>query len=298
MKGMFFTAITFLIFLAILTYVHASVYNNVEASRTVAYKISAQRIYYSWLDVSDDVNTMLNVNLYRDKELLQINDSLPATEDIEDLLDLYQEFINQKYKDPTIEINFENIDGNRINLSDMSPDSLFTIKPMNIVYSYPDYGKNELIIESDPSNFSFIDNIDVYIKLKNVEFDCNYTDSGAPDYCGKWAPDASVSSCSGVTNCLTLNLTFEDSNNNIFNFEENYFDVDSRSTNNLGVKNVTANYFIKTHVGSLDTVLHIDLQNVILESTINIKFNTTDFYIDLPSILNVTTPFAKKVDFI
>lgn len=298
MKGMFFTAITFLIFLAILTYVHASVYNNVEASRTVAYKISAQRIYYSWLDVSDDVNTMLNVNLYRNKELLQINDSLPAKENIQDLLDLYQEFINQKYKDPTIEINFEDIDGNRINLSDMSPDSLFTIKPMNIVYSYPDYGKNELIIESDSSNFSFIDNIDVYIKLKNVEFDCNYTHSNASDYCGKWAPDNSVSSCSGVTNCLTLNLTFEDSNNNIFNYEENYFDVDSTSTSNLAVKNVTANYFIKTQVGPLNTVLHIKLQNVMVDSTVNIKFNTTDFYIDLPSILNVTTPFAKKVDFI
>ena len=64
MKGLFFTAITFLIFLSILTYIYVAVNNNIEKSKMVADKISAQRIYYTWHDVSDDVTKLLNVNLF------------------------------------------------------------------------------------------------------------------------------------------------------------------------------------------------------------------------------------------
>jgi hypothetical protein len=291
--------ITFLIFLAILTYVYVIINVNIEKSTSVAEKISTQRIFYTWKDVSEDVSSLLNINLDKNDTFLEINDTLPATKNIGSLLDIYQEFTKQIYGDPTIEVNFEDIDGNRINLSEMeNSEDVFNIEPMNIVYTYPDFGKNELIIKVDESNFSFIENVSIFVKLKNVEFDCNYTHSVAPDYCGKWSPDNSVPSCSGVTNCLTLNLTFEDSNNIIFNLEEKYFDVDSRSTNNLNVKNVTGNYFIKSHVGGLPSVVHIDLQNVFIDTTTDIYFNTSDFYINLPSILNVTTPFGRKVDLI
>jgi len=299
MRGLFFTAVTFLIFLAILTYVYVLVYDNIEKSKTVADTISAQRIYYTWHDVADSVNDLLNVHLSKKAEHLQINDSLPATENIEDLLDLYQEFVNQIYGDPTINIDFEDIDGNKINLSDMDPQSLFTIEPMNIVYFYPDYGKREMNINADPSNFSYIDGIEVFIKLKNVYFNCNLTHPSDPQYCEKWSPDASVSTCEGAAfNCLTLNLTFEDVNSDIFNFETHYFNVDSKSTANLDIKNVTGSYFITIQVGPLPTVLKVDLHNAMADSVIDMYLNTSDFYINLPSILNVTTPFGKKVDII
>lgn len=301
MKGVFFTMITFVIFISILTYMNVVTESNIERSAITAERISAERIYYTWKAVDDHIEDILNISFFKNNDTAKINDTLPATQDIEDFLKLYQQFINQSYEDPTIDIRFENYDGDEIDLSTMDPQTLFVIEPMKINYSYPDFGKNRLFIKTDPSNFSFIDSIKLYIKMKNVYFDCSPPMPDSPKECEKWSPDNTLIDCSGVSYCLNFDLTFEDANTTvtkIFNFVANYFDVGSpkKSVVNLPVRNETASFTIKVEVGPLPTVIDIDLHNVLVDTSIEMDLNTTDFYINLASILNVSTVFGKKVD--
>jgi len=302
MKGIFFTIITFLIFLGMITYITVITNSNIQKSNLINERISANRIYYTWKSVSDNIKYILNVYVAKINDTLEINDTLPANESgMIDFLKMYQQFINQTYRDPTIDIRFEDSAGKEVILNEttLDPKTLFTIKPMNINYGYPDYGKNELFVKSSPQNFSFIKNLDLFLSMKNVYFNCNYTVTTGPDRCNKWSPDNHVPSCTGVQYCLNLNLTFKDADGNVFNFPEKYFDIGSKKSEaNLDVKNATAAFFIKIKVGSLtgdQEVLHIFLQNVQTNTSTEIQFNTTDFYINLASILNVSTLFGKKV---
>jgi len=301
MKGIFFTIITFMIFLGMITYITVITNSNIQRSNLTGERISANRIYYTWKSVSDNMKHVLNVYVAKLNDSAEINDTLPANKDfLMNFLKLYQQFINQIYRDPTIDIRFEDSNGNEVDLSTLDPKTLFQIKPMNVNYGYLDYGKNELFVKSSTQNFSFIKKLDLFIDLKNVFFNCNYTVTSGPDRCNKWSPDNSKTSCSGIEYCLNLNLTFKDVNGNIFNFPEKYFDIGGSkfSKANLDVKNITSSYFIIIEVGPLntETVLHINLQNVQTNTSTKIQFNTTDFYINLASILNVSTVFGKKVD--
>jgi len=301
MKGVYFTIITFVIFLGILVYVNVITGSNMETSRLVTEKISAERIFYTWRAVDDHIEDVLNISVVKDNDTAIINDTLPAIQDVQNFLKLYQRFVNQTYRDPTIDIRFEDYNGNEIDLSAMDPQTLFIIEPMNIRYNYPDFGKNRLFVNADPSNFSFIDSINLYIKMKNVFFDCKPPRPDSPKDCEQWTPDNTLPDCSGMKYCLNFDLTFEDANTTVtklYNFNAKYFNVESpkKSVVNLPVRNETASFTIKIEVGPLPTVIDIDLHNVQVDTSMEIDLNTTDFYINLASILNVSTVFGKKVD--
>ena len=309
MKGIFFTIITFMIFLGMITYITVITNSNIQMSNLIGERISANRIYYTWRSVSDNMKYALNAYVNKINDTAEINDTLPATSNIVDFLKLYQQFINQTYRDPTIDIRFEDSAGNEVDLSTLDPKTLFQIKPMNINYGYLSFGKNEVFIRSTPSNFSFIKKIDLFLKMKNVYFDCDTTLSPpSSDDCNKWAP---YKSCvPGSLYCLEFNLTFQDVNSIIFNFPEHYFDVSSTNSANLNVKNVTGAFSVPIQVGPLGTsdicpspppfskciVLDVDLHNVQVDTFTKVQLNTSDFYINLASILNVSTVFGKKVD--
>jgi len=311
MKGIFFTIITFLIFLGMITYITVITNSNIQRSNLTGERISANRIYYTWKSVSDNMKYVLNVYTTKVNDTAEINDTIPATISIRDFLKLYQQFINQTYRDPTIDIRFEDSGGNEVDLSTLDPQTLFQIKPMNILYSYPDFGKNEVFIRATPNNFSFIKKVDIYIEMKNVYFDC---DIYAPGDCNQWSPDTHVPSCTGIQYCINLNLTFKDANQTttkIFTFPEHFFDIggtkkSKTKTGSFKVRNETAAFSIPIQVGPLGSseicgssnciVLDIDLHNVKADTFMKIQFNTTDFYINLASILNVNTLFGKKVD--
>lgn len=294
MKGILFTITIFLIFIGVVTYAVTVASITIEKSNLITEKVSAQRIYYTWKGIADDVIHLLNLTVSRNNSMVEFNDTLPANPQtkIEDMLSWYQMFLEEYVEDGTIEVRFENADGEKVDLKN-DTDSVVVIKPMNIKYRWDNYGKNQLFIEVDPSNFSYINNIDLYIKLKNVYFNCDPEEQGS---CNKWAPYKPCTN--STTYCLKFNLTFEDMYNDVYNFPEKLFDVDKMSVANLDVKNVTAPFFIKIQVGSLPTVINIDLKSVMVDTSTKINLTTTDFYINMLAKLNVSTPFGKKVDWI
>jgi hypothetical protein len=285
--------------LGIVAFLSVSANTNIERSAITAEHISSQRIYYSWNDIRDNFADLINASATKKGNIAEINDTLPSLLDIKSMLGYYQLFIEEYFEDGSIEIRFEDGSGNEINLEDLDDDPKIILKPMYINYSWPSFGKNQVFIQSSPENFSYIERVDLYIKLKNSYFDC---DPEEPGDCNKWNPDNSVPSCVGITYCLDLNLTFEDSNGDIFNYPEHYFDIDDnppkKSTTNLNIRNATANYGIFIQVGPLPLVLNIDLHNAETDSYTKLILNTTEFYINYPAVLNVTTPFGRKVDFL
>jgi hypothetical protein len=296
MKGVFFTAITFIIFLGVLAYILTITSSNVERGTLATERISANRIYYTWKSVHDNFEGLLNISSIKNGSTAVFNDSLPAVMDIKNMLWVYQNFIEEFYNDGTMSVRFEDPSGNPVDLNDTEPK--ITIKPMNINYSWPDYGKNRLFIKVDESNFSFIENVSIYFEMKNVDLFCRPIDPLGPSDCDKWSPDRSVATCSGAEfNCLTLNLSFEDQQDRVFNSAKHYFNLDdpSGSSLHLKVKNDTANYDIDVKIGPLPLVIDIQLKNTLVDTDTKLKLNTTEFYINYAAILNVTTPYGKMV---
>jgi hypothetical protein len=283
MKGIYFTIITFVIFLGILVYVNVITGSNMETSRLVTEKISAERIFYTWKAVDDHIEDVLNISVVKDNDTAIINDTLPAIQDIQNFLKLYQQFVNQTFRDPTIDIRFEDYNGNEIDLSTTDPQTLFIIEPMNIEYKYPDYGKNQLFVEVDPSNFSFIEGIDLIIEVSGF---FNTSIKPNPKLCP-------------ATYCLNLNLEII---NETDSWTYPYNQLDIEYSNWITVDIGTQETAIRIETGDINPpsnrVIHVDIikSGFVINTNMEIDLNTTDFYINLASILNVSTVFGKKVD--
>ena len=282
MKGVYFTIITFVIFLGILVYVSVITSSNIETSRLTTEKISAERIFYTWKAVDDHIEDVLNISVAKVNDTAIINDTLPAIQEIQNFLKLYQQFINQTYRDPTIDIRFEDYNGDEMDLSAMNPQTLFIIEPMNIEYKYPNYGKKELFVEVDPSNFSFIEGIDLLIEVSGY---FNTSIQPNPKLCP-------------ATYCLNFSLEII---NETQTWTYPYDQLDIDFSNWITIDIGTAVTAIRIDTGDIDpgnTVIHIDIikSGFVINTNMEIEFNTTDFYINLASILNVSTPFGKKVD--
>ena len=294
MKGIFFTLTIFLVFMGIIAYLAVYSNTNVQNYQSLADKASAQRTFYYWRAVDSTLSNVLNVSLGKVNNTAEINDTLPAPIDINDQLNGLGKFIDQYYKDSSVDIYFEDGTGNRMNITALQPK--IVIQPLNINYTWQDFGKNVVNIESSPDSSNAIQNVTELIKLKNVIFGCNTTTTTGPDRCNKWSPDGSVGSCSGVDHCLNLNLTFIDSNNVVFNYPESMFDIDRKSTTNLDVVNGTSAFSITIQVGQLNTLLNIDLHNVQADTGIKLILNTSQFSINYPAKLAVVTPYSRKID--
>ncbi len=294
MKGVFFTITVLIVFLGIIAYLVVFSNTNIQNYQSISDKISAQRTFYYWQSVDSTLSNVLNVTIGKTNNTAEINDTLPAPFDINDQLEGLGKFIDSYYRDPSIDIFFQDESGNRMELEELQ--SKIVIQPFGINYTWQDFGKNVVKIESSPGAANAITRISEVITLKNVQFNCNTTIFTGPTRCNKWNPDNSVASCSGITHCLNLNLTFIDMNGTALNYPENKFDIDRKSTTNLDVKNDTSAFSITIQVGELNTVLNIDLHNVNVDTNNKLILNTTEFSINYPAKLAVVTPYSRKID--
>ncbi|HLC50802.1 MAG TPA: hypothetical protein VJH90_00300 [archaeon] len=294
MKGIFFTMTVAIVFLGIISYLVVFSNTNIQNYQSISDKVSAQRTFYYWKSVDSTLSNVLNVTIGKTNNTAEINDTLPAQFDINDQLEGLGKFIDSYYADPSIEIFFQDDAGNRMELTALQ--SKIVLQPFGINYTWQDFGKNVVKIESSPGSANAITNVMEVIRMKNVQFNCNTTTTTGPTRCNKWSPDSSVGSCSGIVHCLNLNLTFIDVNGTAFNYPENKFDIDRKSTTNLDVKNGTNAFSITIQVGELNTVLNIDLHNVQTDTNNKLILNTTEFTINYPAKLAVVTPYSRKID--
>ena len=283
MKGFIFTLTVFLI---IMSFVLSSGISNVLAVERKSFTnemISAQRIFYTWKAVSNNLGNILNVSSEKVNDTVTFNDTLPAENDIGNLLGDYQEFIRKYYEDPTIKIRFEDPTGTEVQLN--QTESNILIKPMNIEYSWPDYGKNELFIKVDPSNFTFIDQIDMYLRVAPAIKD-NINNIN-------WAP---YKSCNQNTvYCLRFNLTVTDGSKTWIS-DKKEFDLDFQSSVKVGLTGEpSSDFFIRATVGQLPVVVNVDMLNANVTSSTKLKLTTEEFYINYLARINVTTDFGQKV---
>ncbi len=291
MKGLLYTVSVFLIMLGIVAYIFTVTGTNLDKSKAIADKVSAERVYYAWRGTQDSFQNIMNITPNKNDDIAEFNDTLPAPKDIRTQLNNYQNFIKNYYSDPTISVRFEDTAGTEITLGNLPPQ--VAISPMNIVYSWPSFAKKELDINVDPANFSYIKNVTLYLKMKNAFFDCTNT---CTDWDPNWQP------CGNTQYCLKVNLTVEDKNGVVKPYPQYEFDVNRVWTNNLPIKNEThTGLFLKIQFGDLTpggTVMHIDLKDTQVDTSTKIGLNTTDFFINYPAKLNVTTDFARKVDWL
>lgn len=284
MKSILYTISTFFIMLGVVAFLTVTASTNIERGATTTEQISSQRIYYYWNDIRDNFADLLNVSAEKKDSTAQINDTLPAELDIKSMMDHYQSFIEDYFEDGTIEIRFEDGEGNEINLEDLDDDPKIMIKPMNINYSWPSFGKNEMFLRSTPENFSFIERI-----IYTVVVDHSFNTSMKPN--PKVCP---------AEYCLDFLFTVK---NSTFTWVYPYRRLDIDFDNWIEVEVAGEPQVVRVETGDIkpgEKVLHIKIikSGYVADTYLDIIFNTTEFYINYPAVLNVTTPFGRKVDYL
>ena len=283
MRGIVMTLTVSLILLGVLSYLFFVAQGGIERTRSATDQLSAERVYHYWRAVSANLKGILNVSATRINDTAVFNDSLPATRDIDKMLGVYQMFVESYFEDPTISIRFEDSEGHEIILN--QSESAIYIKPMNIKYEWDDYGKNQLFIKAPPENFSFIERIDMNLKVTPTIKDLSSI---------KWSP---LKQCGQqTTHCLHYRATVTDGNKTWVSSEQ-YFDVDFSSSVKIGLTGEpSSDFFVRITVGQLDNVVNVDMLNANVTADTAIKLNTSEFYINSLAQINVTAPFGQKVE--
>ncbi len=283
MKGIMYTVATFLIFLGIIAYTYA----NLDFSKNSSALISSERIFRYWNAVDSAMQNIINVSTAKEDFVIEINDSLPAERDVETLLDKYGQFIEQFFKDPTIEVRFEDTAGNKVELENM--ESKLTIKPMNTTYQWDSWGKNEMEIRSLTANLGFIQSINLSARFVNNTVANNSI---------IWSP---YKDCRARYPCLNFFLTVSDGMKTLSSAETT-FDLSRGSKTELIYCGV-GDCWLRIRVGlwtseDPQNVIKIELHNLNITTSTKIKMNTTEFFVNYPAMLAVRTAFAEKVEFL
>lgn len=298
MKGIMFTLTVFIIMTLAIAYFALFSSSSIDETNFINENLASQRIFYTWKGIDDNFQNILEIKLGKVGSSAEFNDTLPSTVDkLNSALTRYQQFISQYINESTISARFEDTSGQETTL-EYSKNAQITIKPMNINYTWPTNGKNQVTIVADPSNFHYIQNVTLFINMSNVKIACYPTDPGAPQPCEKWAPNNTVNSCIGIDYCFNLTLAFNDSDGKTYKFVSKYFDVSNKGSDDLNVKNITSSFAISIQVGPLPLVLNINLHNTEVKTYAKLNLTTEDFYIDFPTKLNVSSAFGTKVDFL
>jgi hypothetical protein len=272
-RGYLFAITTVFMLVSLVVLLQSFTVHRIWAKEDLSQTLAGNRMTYAWEDIGEDVAWITDLKITVGDQNITFNDTLPAEYDIGAFLEIYSNFLDNYYVTPDFDIKFIAPDGTEMDLEDI--DSKIKILPQNIEYGYPDFGKRELWVTVPEENASSIIGLNMHCTLKNAYFNCD------PDLlgdCNKWAPLAACKS--NTVHRLYLNLSFTDAAGDYFMFPEHCFNIDSKSTANLDVLNVTAKYFIKIDVGPLPTVIKVTLQNTEVDTLTSILLNTTEFYIN------------------
>lgn len=282
---MMYTIVTFLIFSGIFAYVTAFSGFQSSLQDSESGGISSLRIFHSWLAVKNGMYGLINISMGKDEKVFEINDTLPAEKDIQNLLDRYGDFLGQYFSDKTIDVHFEDTSGNKIPLESISPK--ITLSPMNITYGWDGWGKNEMEIKSPVSSLGYIYAINLTINFVNETIANNSV---------TWGP---YRDCRAKYPCLLLYLNVSDGTKTITSAQTT-FDL-SRDSKTDQIYCTGGNCWMRISVGSWgggdpQTVLKIELKDLNISTDTKINLNTSVFYENFPSKLFVGTGFAKKLD--
>jgi len=286
-KAIMYTLVTFLIFAAMIAYINILFDQNMSLSGNVDSSISSQRVYRYWNSVNGNMDNIANVSMAKNSATFEINDSLPAANSLNSLLGRYGLFVDQYFRDGTIDIHFEDDAGNKISLDTLSPK--ITLSPMNITYGWDSWGKNEMDIMSPVSSLGFISAINLTINFVNRTIANNSV---------TWSP---YKDCRSGYPCLRLYLYISDGAKTITSAETT-FDL-SRGSKSDSVYCASGDCWLRIRTGvwgggDPQNVLKIELQNLNITTNTKITLNTSSFYVNFPAKLFVGTNFARKLYYV
>jgi hypothetical protein len=281
-RGFIFTLLTFILFSILLSVALDVRQREIAGAQTAQRMLVAEKIITTFDDVSEGVTGVVQLYVAQNSNNLTIGDSLPANATIQNNLGAYDKFIKQYYNAQDLEVKFLNPDGTEMNLSQIDPESMITILPWGLKYAYPDYGKNELRISYDKTNYTAVQQISITLNVLNAWFNKTYSSTD----CKKdWAP---LKTDCGGDPCLNFNLTIIDMNGTVYNAPCTTFNLKFDSNLRVDFANATnTNIWVNVLVGSLPDALTIQMHNVYLNTTTVLAFNTTSYSANLLSKLMV-----------
>ncbi len=286
-KGIILTLVTFLAFAGIFSMMGTLILSEQTRAGDASASISSQRVFHYWKSVSENIYGLSNISTAKNGNTFEVNDSLPAENSIEDILEDYADFIGQYFADKTVDIHFEDESGNEIQLESISPK--ITLSPMNITYGWDSWGKNEMQIMSPVDALGYIYSINMTVNFVNQTIANNSV---------TWSP---YKDCRNNYPCLLLYLYVSDGTKTISSAQTT-FDL-SRGSKSDDIACGSGNCWLRFRVGPWgggdpQNVLKIELHNLNITTNTKITLNTTGFYSNFPAKLFVGTAFASKLDYI
>ena len=284
MRGILYTLMTYLILSVLLAYAASTASAFSEKEKLISEKISAERIFHAWNSVGKNLAGLLNISAGKTDYTFKLTDTLPSSGDTISILQNYETFLQNYFSDGIISYRFEDSGGNKISLQNM--DSKISILPWNINYSWPDFGKNSGVLESNSNGLKFLKVVNMTMFVNPVIRDLN-----SIAWSGYKACDQST------TDCLIFNLTITDGAKTwVSNVDK--FDLKFQAQLKVDLGPAGGPNWARATVGKIPTLINLDMQNSNITQTSSMVFNTTDFFINYPSKLNVSAVGIKKVDWL
>ncbi|MFH1056276.1 MAG: hypothetical protein V1717_00545 [Candidatus Micrarchaeota archaeon] len=297
-----------------------------QSAQSFSFSI-AKKAVYTWDDVREDLLMLTGLHVVKEEENLTMYDNIPPHFPVAQSLQAYNNFIQDYYKEKNWEIRILDSGGTPITdfncfaKQNCEEDKVvFTIKPFNITYEYPDWSKNQLDIvcktsSSPPCSFNSVQRINLSFNLSSINFSCTpsiWDNCTNADF--DWGQRDKVfgsGACSGGEPCLLkpYNLSIIDSQNKVYscpgvyndgnpanekqaNCPETVWNWPDSSTATLTIRSSPC--WVKLEFGDGGHFLIRGTQpnsdsdcSFALDSVVNLQFNTTDYVVDVPSLLRV-----------
>jgi len=279
-RGFLFTFAALSLFSLLLVMAANSFSADSRSSQLIA-QSTLRKVSYAWDDINDDLYWAVNASVSQDGTNLTIGDGLPASHDLLRSLTAYGLFVQNYYRTPDINVSYLSISGPEIPLWQLGPP--LQVTPFGMNYSYPDFGKNELIVQMPTENFSFLKQVHLNFTLAGNTF----TDS-VSNACSLWSP---LKQCKqSTTNCFNLTVRITDSKGTLYN-NAGCSSLDAGQNSNLNINLNDSggnNGWIRVQVGKTPDLIDVKFQNANASVNSTFAFNSTDYQLNAVMRLRVS----------
>ena len=284
MKGIFYTLATYLILSALLIYASSASSAAAEREKIVSEKIAAERIFHAWNSIEKNLAGLLNISYSKKENVFSISDTIPSEGDTNSILQNYETFLRNYFVDGTFSYKFQDSSGANIDLQNI--DTKITINPMNINYSWPNFGKNSAEFVSDSAGVKYVKSINMTMIVTP-----SIRDLGSISWSGYKA------CAQGTDDCLIFNLTITDGNKTWISSVDK-FDLKFQAQLKVDLGPAGSPDWARASVGKIPTLINLDIQNSNTTHNSAITFNTTNFFVNYPAKLDVSSIFGRKADWL
>ena len=267
-KGLLFTAMTFLLVFSVVGLATVFSEVNLNTKGDVNVITSADKLAYAYESIKSRLPEAAGVKVYKNEVNVTFNDTIPRNTPIVQFLNQYGDFVEEKFEDPTLRVEFVDSSGNII---DWSVVDDITISPFNITYVYPNTGKNSLEIRFiNETELSHLERVELYVRANGVLLQ-NATGWNPQHDCATPSPN------NVPPDCLPFRAIVTDVTGvNQWDSGERNFKMDQQSA----VQHSIGTGWVRItvgHSGGDDRILQVEISNAAAETSVRLIFDTDAF---------------------